>query len=1006
MENLKKFLFSFSMLFVSVAMSAQTLVASGAVVDDLGEGILGATVKEKGTTNATVTDLDGHFSISVNEGATLVFSYIGFNTVELRAAKGMNVLMKEELNEMTELVVTGYTTQRKADLTGAVTVMDMDKPISESNPNLLNSMQGRIAGVQITSDNAPGGGSTSIRIRGMSTVNSNDPLYVIDGVATSENLNSLNAADIESIQVLKDAASASIYGSRAANGVVIITTKRGKGDKLNVNVGYSASIQTVSKTYDMLNSTQWGEAYWTACQNAGVTASHPLYGNGSTPQPVSGIADTDWQDAIYHSAWTQNINASVSNSSERGSVMFSGNYTRQDGLMRYSYYDRISARVNSTYKISKYVNVGENLMVAHWNNRGFSTNDDRGVPYTAMRQHPGISVYNEDGSFVNPVDAISSDIANPVQTLYNGRDDTNESWRIFGNGYIEVMPIEGLTLKSNIGYEHVQFFNRTLTRKVNDTDVSSVNREYGQGDTWTWTNTANYMKTFARDHHLTALVGVEAIGYKYENLAAFRNDYAFEDENYMQIDAGEGTQTNGGGKQEWALFSLFGKVDYNYADRYLFSAILRRDKTSRLASNNNAGTFPSFSGAWRFTEEKFFPEQDVIDNGKLRIGWGQNGNAAISNYYASYTTYAYNTGNAAYDLNGTNTNVVAGITSASSGNTNLKWETTTQVNLGLDLGLFRNDLRLSFDYYWKNTKDMLTEPPTLAVQGENATVYMNTGNMKNSGWEVTLDYTSHQYGKFSFESSLNLSHYKNKVTKINSLVSYIGDDIRLMEGQPMGVYYGYVADGLFQSEEEVANHATQQGKGVGRIRYRDLNGDGTIDENDRCVIGDPNPDLSLGLNLDFHYGAFTLSAFFTGEFGFDIYNTTKKQLDFFSYGGTSTNHGTSTLNAWSSTNTNTSIPALSVTDDNNETRMSTYFIEDGSYLKMKYIKLSYDIPRNLLKKIGANNASIFAQVENVFTITGYDGLDPELPLSTYGSRVDNAPYPSARTFSMGLSVNF
>ncbi len=992
----------------NIQATQQAHSVKGVITDATGEPIIGASIREKGGLAATVSDLDGKFSINVQGNAVLVISYMGFQAQEI-AVSGratINIVLKEEQNELDEVVVTGYTTQRKADLTGAVGVLDMKKPLSDANPNMLNSMQGRISGVQIVTDNAPGGGGTSIRVRGMSTVNSTSPLYVIDGVATNENLNSLNPADIESIQVLKDAASASIYGSRAANGVVIITTKRGKGDKLNVNINYSTSVQTVAKSHEMLNSSQWGDVFWAASKNAGVKPSHPLYGNGAAPLPIAGIANTDWQDLVYGSAWAHNINASVSNSTERGTVFFSGNYTRQDGLMDYTFFDRLSARVNSTYKISKYVNVGENLMVAHWNNRGFATGDDRGVPYSAMRQHPGIGVYNEDGSFVNPMTAIASDIDNPVQTLYNGRDNSNESWRIFGNAYIEVMPVDGLTLKSNIGVEHLQFLNKNLTRKVNSTDVASVSRGYGQGDTWTWTNTANYNKTFNKKHHLNALVGVEAIKYSYENLDAFRNQYAFEDNNYMQIGSGEGVQTNGGGKSEWSLFSLFAKVDYNYADRYLLSAIVRRDQTSRLYKDNNSGVFPSFSGAWRFTEEKFFPKNSVLNNGKLRLGWGQNGNSAIDNLYAAYSTYAYNNGNGAYDLNGTSNGVVAGIVTAASGNKNLKWETTTQTNIGLDLGLFNNDLRLSFDYYWKNTKDMLTIPPTLSVQGENAAVFMNTGDMKNSGVELTIDYNSRQYGKFSWEGSLNLSHYENKVSRLNSLVSSIGGDIRLMEGQPMGVYYGYVVDGIFQNEDEVANHSTQQGKGVGRLRYRDIDGNNIVDENDRCIIGDPNPDLSMGLNLDFHYGAFTLSTFFTGDFGFDIYNTTKRQLDFMSFGGTSTNRGTSILGAWTADNCDTSIPAVSVVDNNNEMRMSTYYIEDGSYFKMKYLKLAYQLPHNWVKAISASSASFYAQMENVFTITGYTGLDPELPLGTYGARLDNGPYPSARTFSLGVNVNF
>lgn len=1011
MEKIKNLLLM--LLFISTAMmaNAQSMEVNGQVVSDTdGEPIIGATVMEKGTSNGTITDLDGNFKLHVGNRSTLVVSYIGYKKLEVVAAAHLKIKLSETANDLNEVVVTGYTTQRKADLTGAVSVMDMKSPISESDPNMLNSMQGKLAGVEIVTDAAPGSGSSTIRVRGMSTVNGNDPLYIIDGIATNENLNSLNPSDIESIQVLKDASSASIYGSRAANGVIIITTKQGKSGKMSVNVNYSASLQTIAKTYDMLNAEEWGHAYWTANANAGLTASHPFYdSNGNllaTLPDGTATANTNWQDEVYSPAWTHNLSASVSNSSDKGSVLFSGNYINQNGLMDYTYYRRFSGRVNSTYNISKAIKVGENLMVAKWYNRGYTTNDDRGIPYTAMRQHPAIPVYDSAGNYSNPLTLASSDIANPVQELYNGRDNNNENWRIFGNAFIEIYPIKGLTLKSNLGIEHLQYFNKTLTRKVNDSDMNSVSRDYGQGDTWTWTNTANYIFTINKNHHFNILAGVEATKYSYENESAFRNNYAFEDADYMTLDAGEGTQTNGGGKQEWALFSLFGKVDYNYADRYLLSATLRRDQTSRLNSDNNSGVFPAFSGAWRISEEKFFPKKTFVNDAKIRIGWGQNGNSAISNNYASYTTYAYNLGNGSYDLNGSNNNVVGGIIVASSGNKNLKWETTTQTNLGIDLNMFNSAFSLSFDYYWKKTKDMLTVPPTLAVAGENASMWMNTGDMKNVGWELNMGYHSPKMGDWQWNGSLNLSHYKNEVVKLNDFVSTIGGDTRLIEGQPMGVYYGYVCDGIFQTEDEVSNHATQQGKGVGRLIFRDIDGNGTVDENDRCVIGDPNPDLSMGLNLDVSYKNFTLSAFFSGEFGFDIFNTTRRQLEFMSYGGTSTNRGTAVLNAWSTTNTSASVPALSVVDNNNEVRTSTYFIEDGSYFKMKYLKLQYRIPENITKKIHVSNLNVYGQVENIFTITKYSGLDPEVPLSTYGSRIDNGPYPRARTFSLGVNLQF
>ena len=1014
MKHIKRMLLSAAFVALGVTAFAQQADVSGTVKDEAGEAIIGASVTEEGTKNATVTDFDGNFRLKTAQGAKLRISYIGYKTATVTAGPSLNVVLTEDNNIMEELVVTGYTTQRRADLTGSVAVMDMDEPMSASNPNMLSSMQGKLAGVTIADDAAPGGGSSTIRVRGMSTVNpNNSPLYIIDGVATTENLNSLNPADIESIQVLKDASSASIYGSRAANGVIIITTKQGKGDKLSVNVNYSLSLQTVAKTYDMLNAEQWGQAYWTAAHNSNVTASHPFYGNGATPQLGEWLdaahtvkaANTDWQDEVYSTAWTHNLSASVSNSGEKGTVMFSLNYVNQDGLVDNTFYRRYSARVNSTYNIGKYVKIGENLMVANWQDRGFTTNADRGVPAMAIFQHPAIPVYDINGNFANPMYLSNSDFANPVQTVYNGRDNNNDSWRIFGNGFIEVYPVKGLTLKSNIGIEHVQYFNKNLNRKVNSSDRNSVNRAYGQGDTWTWTNTANYNLDID-NHHLNVLAGVEAIKYTFQDLSAQRYDYAFEDEGFMQIGAGTGDQTNGGGKNQWALFSLFAKADYNYADRYLLSATIRRDQTSRLWKGQNSGVFPAFSAAWRLSEEKFFPKNNIVNDVKIRFGWGQNGNAAIDNFYAGYTSYAYTSGNGAYDIMGTNNSVVGGVIVSASGNKNLKWETTTQTNIGLDLRMFNSSFGLSLDYFIKNTKDMLTQPPVLAVAGENAVVYRNTGSMKNHGFELMADYHSPRYGDFSWDGSFNFSLYRNEVEKLNDYVSFISvGDWRIMEGQPMGVYYGYVADGLFRTEEEVYNHADQSGKGLGRIKYRDLDGNGVIDENDRCVIGDPNPDFSIGLNLSFKYKQFTLSTFFTGEFGFDIYNIVKKQLDFMGTGLRDINHGAGILNAWTPENPNSSIPALALTDANNEMRMSSYFVEDGSYFKMKYIKLQYDLPSKLAKKF-CQGLSIYGQVENVFTITGYSGLDPELPLSSYGARVDNSPYPRSRTFSIGLNLQF
>lgn len=1022
----KRFLVSFLLLMLlSVGYTYAQVTATGVVVDAAtGEPIIGASVLEEGTSNGTITDFDGNFSLSVGKDAMVVISYVGYKPQQLFPKANMKVSLAEDSEVLEEVVVTGYTTQRKADLTGAVSVVDMSKPTSEGNANMLNSLQGRLAGVQVTTDAAPGGGGSSIRIRGISTVNGSDPLYVIDGVATTENLNSLNPGDIESIQVLKDASSASIYGSRAANGVIIITTKKGKKDRLSVNLNYSASVQTIANRYEMLNAEQWGAMYGRAALNAGLVPSHPFYsydaeGNATMRETVSytdgegkpatlTLKNTDWQDAVYHSAWTHNVNANVASSTEKANVYFSANYMNQNGMVRQTYYERLTARLNSDFKIGKWVKVGENLMVARWKNNGCDVQNDRGIPSLTLMQHPALPVMTAEDNYVSPLQVLNSDYANPAQQLYLGRDNNSESWRIFGNAYIEVNPwVTGLTIKSNIGIEHIQFLSDTYNRRHEPSDVNSFSRGYGQGDTWTWTNTIAYANVFNKVHHFDAIAGVEAIGYRFKDVGGTRKNYAFEDFNYMILNSGADAQTNYGGTSAWGLFSFFAKADYNFADRYLLSATVRRDATSRLYYKNNSGWFPSFSAAWRFTAEPFFPEQKWMTDGKVRVGWGTNGNAAISNLYSAYSTYVYDIGNSSYDLNGTNTSTVTGIKVASTGNPNLKWETTMQTNVGIDLGFFNNSLTTSLDWYLKDTKDMLTVPPVLSVAGENASKFMNTGNMRNWGIEWQLEYRSPNYNGFSWSASYNLSHYRNTVVKLNDNVHSIGGDVRLIEGQPMGVYYGYVVDGIFQNKQEVAEHAIQQGAAPGRLRYRDLNGDGRITDADQCIIGDPNPSVMMGLNLDFKYKGLTVAFFFNSELGFDIINHMKNLTDFAWNGlASANNRGVNILNAWTPENPNTTIPAVSLSNNNNENRMSTYFVEDGSYFKLKYIKVGYDLPEKALKPWHCQGLNIFAQLENVFTVTKYSGLDPELPLGGYGARVDAGAYPRARSFTLGVNLAF
>lgn len=988
----------------TLSIYAQNIELKGQVKDETGEGILGVTIQESINGGGTITDIDGSFNMMVaSEDAKLTFSFIGMTsqTVTVGGKRTFDILMKSNNVGLEELVVTGYTTEKKKDLAGAVSVVDVDLIQKSGATNVLQAMQGTTPGVEILSDGTPGGGGASIRIRGMSTINNSSPLYVIDGVPTTEDLSSMNPSDIESIQVLKDASSASIYGARAANGVVVITTKKAEVDRLTVDFSASGSLQTVAKTYDVLNAEQWGNMYFQTLSNDGTAISHPFYTsvNGTpvvnqylTDDQSVESADTDWQDEIYSPSWSQKYALTISNGSKKGSSLFSMNYTKQDGLIDYSYYERFSARMNSTYKISDKITVGENFMLAQWSDLGVDTQDDRGVTYSAFRQHPAIPVYDVNGDYTSPMNIFGSDIANPVHELSNGQDNESQSWRLFGNAYLEVRPIEGLILKSNIGLEHIQYYTDDLTRKLLDTDVNSVTCAYGQGDTWTWTNTAFYSKKI-QNHSFSALLGSEAISYTYEYMKGSRNEYAFEDDKYMVPDAGTGDQAFSGSNAEWSMFSLFGKASYDYKGKYLVSGTLRKDASSRLGTENNSGVFPALTGAWRITEESFMPEIPGLDYAKVRVAWGKNGNSEIDNY-ATYSSY----------VNDPDKGIIVG----STGNPNLLWETTTQTNYGIDMTFFSGKVNAAFDYYTKITSDMLTIPPVLDAAGQNAAMWTNTGDMTNNGFELTVGYNSDVKNDFSWGATANISRYQNELVKLNNQVEYTGTDIRNMEGQPLGIFYGYVTDGIFQTQEEVANHAEQQGKDVGRLRYVDINNDGYINEEDQTVIGDPNPDFSLGLNFNFKYKQFTLSGYFSGDFGFNIYNQTKRQLDFVSYGGAgkATNHGVGTLDAWTPTNTDATIPALTEIDNNNETRASTYFIEDGSFVKLKNLRLGYDFTPEMAAKIGFASFGVYAQAENLFTITQYSGLDPELPAYGNGRGVDNAPYPISRNFLLGLNVKF
>ncbi|MCF8302028.1 MAG: TonB-dependent receptor [Bacteroidales bacterium] len=1016
---MKRLIVSLLMLCISVVAFGQQTEASGTVVEKAtNEPIPGVTVLEKGTNNGTVTDINGKFTLKVSSDATLVFSFVGMKKQEVPVAGNttFNIALEQTQVGLEEFVVTGYQVQRKADLTGAVSVVKVEDAKQESNPNIISSIQGRVSGLQVTSSGEPGGGATSLNIRGFSTINDNAPLYVIDGVPTKTGINKINPNDIESIQVLKDAASASIYGSRASNGVIVITTKKGKDGDMDVSFNSYVGVQGLRNRLDVLNAKEWGEVYWQAKRNAGETPSHPQYGSWKEPIMPSYIdanneipaGNTDWIDEAFDPAMMQYYNLGISNSSDKGNVYFSTSYTDQEGIMRYTGFNRITARLNSSYNLLDRLEVGENISVSYTNR---TLIDDPGFTHQILFQHPLIPVYTENGDWAGPTDGLG-DKRNPIAVLSQNKENYTKEYRLFGNAYADLEIIEGLNIKSNIGIDYIPVYDKQFdprwqegTRSV---DQNYLTMDYKYDLSWNWTNTANYVYT-SDNHNINAVLGIEAIHSEGQGIYGRVSDFLVQGVDFRYLDAGTGEQTNGGWGVESSLLSYFGKIDYTLMGKYLVSATLRRDGSSRLGENERIDYFPAFSLGWRVNEESFMDSYDFISNLKIRGGYGKTGNQAIPTN-AAYTIYQPDVEYAQYNLNGDNSTPSAGYRLVSHGNPSLLWETATQTNIGLDLGLWDDKLMFTADYFIKETDGMLVNPPLLGVWGEGAAPYINGGKMENKGIEMSLDYRGVVSEDFTYEAGLNFSKTENEVLDIGE-----GNDFfdfapgRIEPGHPVFAFYGYVADGLFRSIDDIENHATQEGidateRSLGRIRYQDLNDDGVINEQDRQYIGSPHPDFSMGLNLSASYKNFDISMFIEGVFGRDIYNTHKRMTDFTYW---NFNYGARTLDAWTPENPDSDIPAVSTSNFNNEYRHSTYFIEDGTYVKFKNIVIGYTLPSSFTDKANLESVRFYVQAQNIFNITDYTGMDYEVGAASatfYG--VDNQFYPHTKNVNLGVNINF
>ncbi len=1035
MEQLRKLILSFALILTSTVMYAQKEI-SGTVVDPAGETVIGATVMEKGTSNGTITDFDGNFTIKVNEGATLVFSFIGYKTVEQAAHDGMKVIMKDDALSLNEVVVTGYTTQRKADLTGAVSVVSVSELSKQNENNPIKAMQGRVPGMNISADGSPSGSAT-VRIRGIGTLNNNDPLYIIDGVPTKAGMHELNGNDIESIQVLKDAASASIYGSRAANGVIIITTKKGKEGKIKIDFDASVSVQTYAHKMEVLNAKEFGQVMWQGYVNDGldpnmnglgyhydwmynaqgtpvlnnITMNKYLDAAGTTP-----AADTDWFDQTTRTGLVQQYNVSLSNGSEKGSSFFSLGYYKNKGIIKQSDFERFSARMNAEYKLLKIkdlnvVTVGEHFTL----NRTSEVQAPGGFLENVLQFNPSLPVRTINGDYAGPVGGYP-DRENPVARLDRNSDNRYTYWRMFGDAYVDINPLKDFHIRSTFGLDYAQKQQRIFTYPITEGTVANptnaVEAKQEHWTKWMWNAIATYNLEIGK-HRGDAMIGMELNREDDKWFSGKKYDYAVLTPDYMWPNSGVGEAEAYGTGEGYTLVSFFGKLNYTFDDKYMASFTIRRDGSSRFGKNNRYGTFPSVSAGWRINQENFLKNVTWLDNLKIRASWGQTGNQEISNI-ARYTLYESNYGEAqfggqsygtSYDIAGTNGGhtLASGFKRNQLGNDDLKWETTTQTNLGFDFGMFRNALYGSFEWYYKKTTDILVYMPGIGVMGEGSSQWINAGEMLNKGVELNLGYRG-EIGSFSYDIAGNIGTYRNEVIKIPETIAangtFGGNGVKSVVGHPMGAQVGYVYDGIFKSQDEIDNHAIQNGAGVGRIRWKDLNEDGVINEKDQDWIYSPVPDFTWGLNIYLQYKDFDLTMFWQGVQGVDVISDLKKETDLWSGLNISNlNKGRRLLDAWSPSNPDSNIPAISTMDNNNEKRVSTYFVENGSYAKLRTIQLGYNFPKSLVEKIHLSRLRMYLSAQNLLTIKSknFTGVDPENA---------NFGYPIPLNITFGLNVSF
>ena len=1010
-------------------LMAQTTTVTG-IVTDAKEPLVGAAVLEKGTTNGTLTDLDGKFTLNLtkSKSAVLVVSFVGYKPKEVAVNNAASINIELAASDaLDELVVVGYGTQRKAVVTGAIAKVKGSDLENMPVPRIEQSLLGRTAGVRVTSGSGQPGEGATVRIRGTTSINASEPLYVVDGIPVTGGIDYLNQADVESIEVLKDAASAAIYGARAAAGVILVTTKQGKEGKTAVTYNMYMGQQAPTRKLALLNARE----YATLMNESSVASKGAIL----FKDPSVYSTGTDWQDAVFNtSAPMQNHELGISVGNAKSSYYASFGYYDQTGIVAspQSKWSRYSVRLNSNHKLNKFINIGTTMGYSKVNGKGSSTNSEfGGVLSRAINMDPitplvetdpsvlSTSVYtnfpvvrNADGQPYGISKYVSSEILNPVAatTVNQG-----SGWadKIVGNAFVEVEPIKGLKFRSSYGVD-IAFYGGDGFRPIyylnaaNRSDVTLYNRSQSRGFYWVWGNTLAYNKTFDGKHNFSALVGTTAEKNHGENVSGSVQNMPISNIkdaslNFASIQA---DQNFGGYEYNAALLSYLGRINYDYEGKYIISALMRIDGSPKFGTNNKFGRFPSVSAGWILTEEHFLKGITPINFLKLRASWGINGNDQIGDFrYVSTVgggrNYTFGTGDKLY--NGVSPNAIA--------NPDLKWEQTTQTNLGFDAKIFKN-ITVTLDVFQKNTSGMLLDIKVPSYIGNSGPVG-NIAKLENSGVELELGYNK-KIGPIAFNLAGNLSYINNKITDLGPDKKFLGGQTfspqgleitRTIVGEPIGFFYGYQTQGIFQNQAEVNAYKNKEGIIIqpnakpGDFRFADINGDGIINADDRTKIGDPTPNLTYGFNFSVAAHGFDILLFGQGVSGNQIFKATRR------FDLQMANMTADALGRWTGENSSTTYPRLVMDDPNkNFSRSSNFYVESGAYFRIKTLQLGYTVPLSIISKVGLTRFRVYVSANNLATLTKYTGYDPEIGGGSFG--VDRGFYPQARSFLFGLSAAF